>query len=161
MRKMIVFMMIFLGVLVVLSLTGNKSVHDEILIDANPEKIWSVLTNTDEYPTWNPVMELIEGEVKTGQKVKYRFTQSPGKSYDIATTVAMVAPNKMLNQKGGMPFILSFNHKYTLHEEGSQTRLIIHEDYKGIGVNFWNPKDVEKAYQHLNQAIKHKVESDK
>lgn len=159
MKKMTITLMTLIVVLIVLTLTGNKSVHDELLIKASPEEVWSVLTNTNEYPEWNPVMELLSGEVKTGEKVIYKFTQAPGKSYEIAANIAVVAPNKTLNQKGGIPLILSFDHKYTLHAEEDQTRLIIHEDYKGIGVNFWNPKPVEKAYQQLNKAIKQRVEN--
>ena len=57
-----------------------------------------------------------------------------------------------------MPFILTFNHKYTLESANDGTRLIIHEDYRGIMVPFWNPTPVEKAYERLAMDLKTRVE---
>lgn len=54
---------------------SSKSVHHEITINAAPEKVWKALIETDDYPNWNPVMELVEGKVQEGNKVKYKFTQ--------------------------------------------------------------------------------------
>lgn len=154
-------MYIFSGILfllVVLALTGKKSVHHEISINAPVEKVWQTLMRMDAYQ-WNPVMQLIEGEVKAGNKVKYRFTQEEGKSYEVATTVEQIIPNKLLNQKGGIPWTLTFNHKYILEAEGNTCKMIIHEDYAGMGVHFWNPAPVEQAYKRLNEALKKEVES--
>lgn len=147
-----------LAVLIILVFTGNKSVHHEITINAAPEKVWDILTNMDEYPNWNPVMKLLEGEVQEGNKVKYKFTQDEKSISEIDAIVVQVIPNKLLNQKGGIPLILTFNHRYVLESTGNSTKVIIHEDYKGIGVNFWNPQSVEEAYKRLNVALKNRVE---
>ena len=151
--------LIVLAVLVVLVVLGNKSVHHEIAINASPETVWEVLTDTDNYDSSNPAIKLLEGEIKEGNKVKYKFTQSADNSYDIATNVKKIIPNQLLNQGGGPPLILTFNHKYILEPSANGTKLTIHEDYKGIGVNFWNPKPVQAAYEKLNEAIKKRAES--
>lgn len=154
-------MFIALGViilLVILALTGRKSVHHEISIEASPSEVWNVLIDTDSYDAWNPVMKLLEGNVKEGHSVLYQFSQSIDKKYNISSTVKEIIPNKKQNQGGGSPFILSFNHQYLLESSGDKTKLTIHEDYKGIGVHFWNPKPVELAYIKLNKAIKKEVE---
>jgi len=148
-----------LAVLLVLFFFGKKSVHHEIMINASPEKVWSVLTDTDQYDTWNPVMKLLEGEVKEGSKVKYQFTQDAENISEIPSNVKKVIPNKLLNQGGGLPFVLTFNHKYILEPLDNGTKLTIHEDYGGIGVNFWNPTPVQSAYKRLNEAIKKRAES--
>lgn len=145
--------------LVALALTGNKSVHHEIGINAPIEKVWQTLTDMEAYTDWNPTMQLVEGEVKEGNKVKYLFTQEEGKSYEVASTVKKIIPHQLLNQNGGISGVLTFNHKYMLAEQGGRTIMIIHEDYTGIGVHFWNPAPVEKAYQRLNEALKDRSES--
>ena len=145
--------------LIVLVFTGNKSVHSEITINASTEKVWGVITDMKQYPEWNPVMELLNGEVKEGNKVLYRFTQDETTSSEIGATVLKVIPNKLLNQKGGIPLVLTFDHQYLLERSGVSTKVIIHEKYTGIGVNFWNPKAVEEAYQRLNEALKRRTES--
>jgi len=158
MKKLMYIVIGILSVLIILVFTGNKSVHHEITINADPEKVWDILTNMDEYPSWNPVMELLEGTVQEGNKVKYKFTQDENTTSEIGATVLQVTPNKLLNQKGGIPLVLTFNHKYILESTGNSTKVIIHEDYTGIGVNFWNPQPVQEAYKRLNIALKNQVE---
>ena len=147
-----------IALLLVLALTGKKSVHHEISINASVEKVWKTLTDMESYPDWNPTMKRLEGEVIEGNKVKYLFTQEEGKSYEVSSTVANIIENKLLNQKGGVPWVLTFNHKYIVEAQGSTSKVIIHEDYTGLGVHFWNPAPVEEAYQRLNEALKTKVE---
>jgi hypothetical protein len=155
---MIILVVILIAV-VIAYLTGKKSVHDEILINASPEKVWSVLTNTNVYSSWNPVMKLLEGELAEGNTVKYQFTQSTESVYTISARVKEMIPQEFLNQVGGMPVFLTFNHRYILNSTNEGTKLIIHEDYQGIGVHFWNPQPVEEAYKKLNSALKKHVES--
>jgi hypothetical protein len=158
MKKLMYTVIGVLSVLIILVFTGNKSVHHEITINADPEKVWDILTDMDEYPSWNPVMELLEGTVQEGNKVKYKFTQDENTTSEIGATVLQVTPNKLLNQKGGIPLVLTFNHKYILESTGNSTKVIIHEDYTGIGVNFWNTQPVQEAYKRLNIALKNQVE---
>ncbi|TMU55132.1 SRPBCC domain-containing protein [Flagellimonas algicola] len=150
-----------IAIMLILTVTGRKSAHHEITIKASPEKVWKVLTDMNDYSNWNPVMKLLEGEVKEGNEVKYRFTQDADNISEIGATVVQITPNRLLNQKGGIPLVLTFNHKYILEPTGSSTKVTIHEDYKGIGVNFWNPKGVEEAYGKLNMALKVRVETKK
>ncbi len=146
------------SILVVLIFKGRKSVHHQISINATSEEVWKVLTDFESYPEWNPTMELVEGEVKEGNNVKYQFTQDENSKSEIGATVMKIVPPKLLNQKDGIPLILTFNHKYILEPNGNMTKVTIHEDYRGIGVNFWNPKPVEAAYGRLNIALKERVE---
>ncbi len=156
------WMLIALGLvvlLVILYFTGNKSVHHEIVIQASPEEVWAVLSDTDAYPAWNPVLIPQEGTFTEGANIVYEFKQDASTSSTIPATVKQIIPNELLNQNGGLPVVLTYNHKYILQPEGAQTRVIIHEDYRGIGVNFWNPAPVEEAYGRLNEALKQRVES--
>ncbi len=157
--KLLIILLIIIAVLILLSILGRKSVHHEISINANPERVWAVIIDTDNYDSWNPVMKLLTGQVKEGNKVKYRFTQDADNVSEIPSQVKKMIPNELLNQGGGLPFILTFNHQYILKPLGKGTRLIIHEDYHGIGVNFWNPTPVQAAYKRLNEAIKERAES--
>lgn len=156
--KLLIALGIIVLLLAVLYFLGRKSVHHEILIDARPEQVWTVLLNTDTYDDWNPVMKVLEGEVKEGNRVKYRFTQDEENSSEIPSTVKKIIPNQLLNQGGGMPIVLTFDHKYILEDTDQGTKLTIHEDYVGIYVNFWNPAPVGEAYGRLCAAIKERVE---
>lgn len=159
--KVLLGLLIFVLLLILLYFTGSKSVNSEILIDAKSDKVWSVIINTDTYKKWNPVMQLVGGELKEGAKLTYQFTQDEEHVSQIPVTVVKMISNRLLNQKGGLPFILTFNHVYELTTVSKGTKLIIHENYRGIWVNFWNPKPVEEAYNRLSLAIKKEAESKK
>ena len=82
------------------------------------------------------VMLVLEGKIKEGNKVKYKFTQEANNSYDIPSKVVSVEEGKLLNQYGGTKTILTFDHKYILVKEGIKTKLIIHEEYRGLWFHF-------------------------
>lgn len=152
---------IVLAALVVLFIIGNKSVHHEIIVDAPPAKVWQVISDTESYAEWNPVMLSVDATPTLGAKVTYKYQQEPGKVYDIPVTVKAMDAEKLLNQAGGMPGILTYNHRYELvaMNNGESTKVIIHEDYRGIGVPFWNPDAVGASYGRLNEAIKARAEA--
>ncbi|GLS26828.1 SRPBCC domain-containing protein [Marinibactrum halimedae] len=152
--KWVIGFIIVLVILVVLYVLGRKSVHSEVFIPVSPDKVWSVIVDTQKYPEWNPVMEVLDGELKEGQTVRYRFHQDEDNSYEIPSKVKKIEPSSLLNQTGGMVGMLTFNHRYVLTPESNGTRVVIHEDYRGVGAAFWNPAPVGAAYERLNQAIK-------
>ena len=157
--KWMIGIYIFIGLICFLLIIGKKSVHSTISINASPNQVWQVIINTSKYNEWNSVMNLLEGNIKEGSLVKYRFTQEAGKFYDIPSKVKKITPSSLLNQGGGTFGIITFNHKYILEEKEGKTVLTIHEDYHGVFVPFWNPEPVRKAYDRLNKDIKNRVES--
>ena len=156
--KIILLLLVLIAVIVLLAVTGKSSVHQEILIQSTPDKVWNTLINTGDY-SWNPVMQLQHGEIEERKKVTYLFTQDEETSYEINTKVVEITKDSLLHQRGGVPMIISFNHKYILQKKDSGTLLIIHEDYSGIYTHFWNTAAVNDAYARLANAIKKQVES--
>lgn len=163
MNKLTSRIMIAVGIvvatLVVLAITGRKSVHSEIDTAASPEAVWQVLMDKEAYHEWNPVLIPVEGTLKEGEKVSYEFHQDANTSSVISSKVIKLEENRLLNQGGGVPGVITFNHSYTLVPTANGTKVIIHEDYRGIYVHFWNPQPVEVAYKRLNEALKKRVES--
>ena len=153
--------MFLLALFAVLALTGRKSVHTEILIPSEIESVWSVLTDLDKFDDWNSVLKLKEGHspirFEEGEKITYTFSQDDKNIYDITSTIKSIKPNAVLNQGGGMLAVLTFDHFYELKSTKDGVLLIIHEDYRGVGVHFWNPKPVEVAYQRLAKDIHNRV----
>lgn len=47
--------------------------HTEIIIDARPEQVWSVLTDTESYPKWNEIILKMDGEIVDKGKVDVLF----------------------------------------------------------------------------------------
>lgn len=143
--------------LTVLAIVGRKSVHAEILIPAYTSEVWDVLMDQEAYPAWNPVLIPVQGKLEEGSRLKYEFHQNESSVSILSARVKKVLEYELLNQAGGIPGILSFDHKYTLERQAGGTRVIIHEDYRGIWVLFWNPRPVEDAYDRMAKALKDRV----
>ena len=148
---------LLITVLTVLYVVGKKSVHSEVVVSASAQQVWSVLMDTDHYADWNQVLVPIAGSLNEGEKVTYRFHQDADNTYEIQSRVKKIVTNKLLNQGGGMPGFLAFDHRYELTSTPEGTRITIHEDYRGIAVWFWNPEAVKAAYVRLNQQLKERV----
>ena len=60
-----------------------KSYRASVDIDAPREKVWSILTDADSYPEWDPGMDHIEGRIALGEKVKFFTKLDPSIQEDV------------------------------------------------------------------------------
>jgi uncharacterized protein YndB with AHSA1/START domain len=51
--------------------------HTEIIIEATPEQVWSVLTDTESYPNWNEIILKIDGKIEDKGEVDVLFKAGP------------------------------------------------------------------------------------
>jgi hypothetical protein len=156
-QKMKIFKAKWIVYIMPLVFLSCKAVHTEITIPADPETIWSVLTDPSGYKAWNPVLVPIEGDLREGEKLKYQMTQPDGKQSEITARVKKMVELKELNQGGGIPGILTFDHKWLLEPVNGGTRVTQHEEYRGVGVIFWDASWVEPAYRNANEALRNRV----
>ena len=142
---------------VLLFLSSCSSVHTQLIIPAQPEKVWSVLMDAPGYKEWNPVLVPIKGELREGEIIKYKMTQPNGETAELEAEVIKIDKGKELNQYGGLWGFLTFDHRYILEPVEGGTQVTQHEDYRGIGVWFWDECWVEPAYQKVNEALRDRV----
>ena len=140
-----------------MSFIGCATVHTETVIPAAPADVWSVLADASGYEEWNPVLVPLEGELREGETLKYRMTDAEGKQSEVKVEVVKMTREKELNQYGGVWGILTFDHTWSLEPVEGGTRITQHEEYRGIGVWFWDYSWVEPAYARANEALKKKV----
>jgi len=152
--KVMVGVVVLLAGLVVASLLSHKSVHTELVVDAAPEALWAVLVDAERYPAWNPVLvEATAGTLEVGQEMVYQLREPSGRQYELKAKVRRVEPNRELNQTEGIPGVLTFDHQYLFEAVEGGTKVTQHEEYRGIGVWFWDESWVEPAYASVNVAL--------
>ena len=71
-------------------------------IRATPEAIWAILTDAPSYPTWNPTVDRIDGEIALGKRITVHAKISPGRAFPVK--VKELVPGKRMTWLGGMPF---------------------------------------------------------
>ena len=140
-----------------MSILGHKSVHAELIIPATPTQIWSVLTDSSGYPEWNPVFVGVEGEHALNSELTYQMKSPSGKTSAVKAKVITFEPERELNQFGGIRGVLTFDHHWYLEPVEGGTKVTQHEDYRGIGVWFWDPSWFETAYGQANEGLRDRV----
>lgn len=132
----------------------KRTFHTEVLITAPVEDVWSLLLNESGYKEWNTVLVPMEGKIEQGKKLKYEMTNEINEKSLITIKVKRSTENKELNQVGGIPGFLTFNHKYILEPMGNATKLVQHEVDRGIGLLFWDSSWIEPAYEQTSKNLK-------
>lgn len=151
-----------LPALVLVAVAGfltQKTFRAETVIAAPTDDVWRVLMATDKYPDWNPVFVEVIGDYAEGAKLRNKVLDPSDKTLEMTSTVVVMTPEKELRQKGGVPGILTFDHRWLLEPVPSGTKVTQYEVDRGIGLWFWNSSWIEPAYSKVNDALKARAET--
>lgn len=140
-----------------------KEIKTEIVIQATPEKIWSILTNFENYPNWNPFITTIEGNAAIGNKIKVSIHPPAGKKMTFRPIVITKIDEKEFSWRGKLLFrgLFDGEHKFELidNKDGTVT-FIQSEKFKGLFVWMFNPKKTEDGFKQMNEKLKELAEKD-
>lgn len=141
-----------------------KEIKTEILIHATPAKVWTILTNFEDYPNWNPFIKSIQGAVKVGHKFTARIEPPEAKGMTFKPTVLVFEPNVEFRWLGHLFFAGLFDgeHKFVLVDHDNGTTTLKHsETFKGILVPLFKKMldyNTLKGFEAMNAALKAKAE---
>ena len=65
-----------------------------INIKASASRIWSILTNAQDFPRWNSTVKSIEGKIAAGETIKLYATVAPQRAFKL--TVSEFVPNQRM-----------------------------------------------------------------
>ena len=136
---------------------GHKKVHAELVIPAPPATIWAVLTDAPRYKEWNPVFVNVTGEHKEGATLTYQMKGQSGKVSSVTAKINKLVFEREINQGGGIPGILTFDHHWVLEPVDGGTKVTQWEQYRGVGVWFWDPSWFEGQYQEAIESLRDRV----
>ncbi len=141
-----------------------KEIHTEVMINAEPERVWESLTDLASFPEWNPFIRSAEGELLVGGKLKIVVQPSGGKAMSFKPKVLKYEPNRELRWKGRllMPGIFDGEHHFIIEptSEG-QCRFVHGEKFSGLLVPLFAKsldRDARRGFQEMNQALKERAE---
>lgn len=132
-----------------------KEIMTSIEINATPAHVWSVLMDTSAYPSWNPFIHSIKGELKQGNQID---VQVDGMRF--RPTVLSLVKHKEFIWEGHFGFrgIFDGTHQFILEDMGDGHTLFIHkENFRGILVPLlWRKLNTETraGFEAMNQALK-------
>lgn len=134
---------------------------NEIMSNATPKKVWTILTGFHNYPSWNPFIKSVKGEVKIGNKIKVRIEPPKEKGMTFKPKVLTYKANQELSWIGHLffPGLFDGEHKFELIDNGNGTTTFIQsEKINGILVGLINIENAKKGFQSMNQKLKELAE---
>ncbi|WP_286707522.1 SRPBCC domain-containing protein [Flavobacterium sp. 38-13] len=140
-----------------------KEIKTEIVIQATPEKIWSILTDFENYPNWNPFISTIEGNAVRGNKIKVSIHPPGGKKMTFRPIVITKKDEKELSWRGKVLFrgLFDGEHKFELIDNHDGTVTFIQsEKFKGLFVWMFNPKKTKEGFNRMNEKLKELAEKE-
>lgn len=114
-----------------------KEIVSQVLINASPEKVWTILTNFNDYKNWNPFIKSIVGNVEVGKKITARIEPPDASGMTFKPTVLVFQKNKEFRWIGYFIFkgLFDGEHKFELIDNKDGTTTFIQsEKFNGIMV---------------------------
>lgn len=134
-----------------------KSIQTSILIQASPEKIWTILTDFERYPQWNPFIIYISGKATEGSSLTVQIQPPQSKSMTFRPVVTSVKKFQELSWLGKLLFKGLFDgaHHFRLQDNSDgSTTFFQSEDFSGILSNIIPLKHTEAGFHLMNQKLK-------
>jgi hypothetical protein len=141
-----------------------KTIKTEIDIQAPAETVWEMLSDTDAFPSWNPFITRLEGELRVGGRLAVTIEPPGGRPMTFRPTVKTLVPGRELAWLGSLliPGLFDGRHRFTIESiGGDHARFHQQEDFTGILVPLM-ASALEKTgdgFKAMNQALKARVEA--
>lgn len=133
----------------------KHQVYTEIVINADKKTVWSIFSDFEKYPNWNPFIKSLSGTIKVGE----RFQADIG-AFKFKPTTKVLKPEQELTWLGRLllPGIFDGRHSFLLiQNEDGTTTFIQKETFSGILVPFMKKKlntEIKDGFTAMNTKLK-------
>lgn len=140
-------------------------IKTEIVIKGSKEKVWEQLTNFKEYPTWNPFIQSIEGDLSKGSNLKVKIVPPNSKGMIFKPEIIELEENKRLCWLGTFLFkgLFDGEHQFELVDNlDGTTTFIQSEVFRGMLTPFFGEKfklSTKIGFEMMNEKIKEIIEN--
>ncbi len=132
----------------------------EILIEASPATVWTILADTARYPEWNPFIRQVTGPLLPGARIRTVIQPLGKRAMTFRPTILRAEPGQELRWLGRLvlPGLFDGEHVFRLLPEGQATRLVHEETFRGLLARFVDPESFRTSFEALNLALKRRAE---
>jgi hypothetical protein len=135
-------------------------------IDAPAEAVWSVLTDLDQFQSWNPFIRHAAGSTEVGGHVRVRVRPSLGLPLVFHATVYDRKDRRSLRWRGhvGAAWLACGDHAFTIEPLGEgRSRLVQREAFTGIVpwlAGRLLARETRRGFEAMNRALAARAERD-
>ena len=144
---------------------ASRAIATDITIDAKPEAVWTVLSDTDAYADWNPFVRDLSGDLREGSRISATIAPPGGSAMTFHPIVLTANPDEELRWRGklGVRGVFDGEHFFKLSPLlGGGTKLEHGETFRGalVPVLFPMLADQTRAgFVQMNVALKARAEA--
>jgi len=137
-----------------------KEIRTEIVIKATPAKIWKILTNFEQFSTWNPFIISIQGTLAAGNIIRVELAPPDAKRMKLKPRILRVIPNQEFRWLGRIliPGIFDGEHIFELRDNKNETTTVIQREiFTGILVPFLKKMlddNTRRGFESMNSELK-------
>lgn len=128
-------------------------------ICAPVSKVWAVLTDAANYPTWDSGVDAVEGTVAPGETLTVHASVSPGRAFPVK--VSDFVAESTMTWTGGMPLgLFTGVRTFTLEPDADCTRFTMREEYHGpmVAVIWTSMPDLQPSFDQFAAGLKERAE---
>ena len=137
----------------------------ETPIEATAEEVWAVLTDTPSYPSWNPFVRHVEGDLEVGERIAVRIEPEDWNGMDMTPKLLVVDAPRELRWVGHLwvKGIFDGEHSFTIETDGpGRVRLVHAERFSGALVFLMRRKltqdgGLARSFAAMNRAVAEQV----
>ncbi len=133
-------------------------------IEASVERVWETLTDFPSFPSWNPFIRRIEGDLRVGSRLEVFIQSSGTKGMGFRPTLRRLEPGRELRWLGrlGIPGLFDGEHIFEIEPAGAgRTRFTHREVFRGLLVPLLSrslDRDTTRGFEEMNRALKERAE---
>lgn len=140
-----------------------KNLQTEIIINATPEKVWSILMDFAKYPEWNPFVKEITGSQQVGGQLKVTLNNGKGTSV-FTPTVVCNETTRVFEWLGSIPLgLFKGQHRFAIEKiNDTQVKFIHSEQFSGLLAGLIMSQIGEttrNGFIAMNKALKERAEA--
>ncbi len=153
-----------LGLIILLVQHRDGSITTDVWIDRPPTAVWPFLMDTGAYPTWNPSIARIDGNLKEGANIRVTTRNRRFGINTYSGHVLTVEPFRELRWQSAHPIpgLFEGERSFRLEQSGGRTHLVQTEGFRGLLVGRLTSdlfEDTAFSMNDLDQALKRRVEA--
>lgn len=141
-----------------------KHISAQILIKATPQRVWSILTDFESYPQWNPFIRSVKGRVAPGCSIEVELQQPGSRIMKMRPEVLALDEPGMFRWIGHLlfPGLFDGEHSFGIRDNGDGSCTFVQsERFSGILVPLFKrmlDTRTMKGFSLMNEALKAQCE---
>ncbi|GAA5225445.1 SRPBCC domain-containing protein [Membranihabitans marinus] len=141
----------------------RQNLRTSIVIDAQPEQVWEVLTNFNTLKDWSSSFIGLKGDFKKDGQIEVVFKSPFGGSMNLKKQLIVFDPGRSFGWTGVFMLGMKDYHTYKIKPAANGKTELIQEDGLNGGASFLLgsilEKTMKKDYEKFNLELKTYIES--